>query len=142
MHKYLRILSKSELAEIYGISTSTLTRWIEEYPALLNEVENFGKYKTQKLFTQKQVEIIFKYLGFPDQFSIDNYIRVAVKSYYKNELAKMYNVSVVTFKKFIKNIEKICYLIENNNKKFDSNEVSAIFQYIGHPIKEKNSYIK
>jgi len=50
--------TKSELAKLYGVHVSTFMNWIKEIAELkLNP--------SQRIFTPKQVELIYKNLGEP-----------------------------------------------------------------------------
>ncbi len=64
--------SKSEMAQAYFPNTvnmdtarRNLSRWIKMNPKLMAELEESGYRERQKLFTPKQVGIIYKYLGEP-----------------------------------------------------------------------------
>ena len=54
-------LSKTQLAISYGISLETLAVWLKPF---INEIGNYRG----KLFTPKQVSIIFDKLGKPDSY--------------------------------------------------------------------------
>jgi transposase len=53
-----KVLSKKELADMYGVHSATLTKWLKEIKAL-------DLRKHQKIFTPLQLEIIFRELGEP-----------------------------------------------------------------------------
>lgn len=53
-----KVVSKKELAAMYGIHTATLTKW-------LKEIKELDLRKHQKIFTPLQLEIIFRELGEP-----------------------------------------------------------------------------
>jgi len=55
----LKSYSKSELKEMYGISAKTLSAWIKPFKEELNIKSN------QRLYTPKQIKIIFDKLGNP-----------------------------------------------------------------------------
>jgi Domain of unknown function (DUF4248) len=134
MHKYLRPLRKSELSKIFEISVKTFITWIEAYPALIDEISRFGEYKYQQFFNQRQVEAIFQYLGFPNDFSILNYEKRPIRTYKKNEVAKFYGISLSTLRRMIENAAEISFINESINKKYNLNEVSMIFEFLGHPL--------
>jgi hypothetical protein len=50
--------TKKELAYQYGVSVQTFVKWIKEIP-------NLHLSPFQKIFTPKQIEIIFNHLGEP-----------------------------------------------------------------------------
>jgi DNA-binding transcriptional MerR regulator len=54
----IRPYTQSELAAMYGVSTKTLRNWI------LPHQETIGK-RVGRLYTTKQVELIFDKLGIP-----------------------------------------------------------------------------
>jgi len=59
-----RAMSKSELAQKYGIHTETLRRWIINNKDLLNKLNAIGYNKYKNLLNPKELEIIREYLGF------------------------------------------------------------------------------
>lgn len=59
-HK-VKVYSKSELAEMYGVTRITLMKWVK--PVM--EEHNFNRSKRCNYFTPKEVELIFKHLGYP-----------------------------------------------------------------------------
>lgn len=66
-----------ELAGLYGISVQTLKRRLDPIREELNHIGYDGDEpvisETNKiLYSPKQVKLIFKYLGEPDEFSDDN----------------------------------------------------------------------
>lgn len=56
-------ISKSELAQAYGISVETLRTWIEPFLAELKK--KYGYKKDQKIFTIAQRDFIYEKLGRP-----------------------------------------------------------------------------
>ncbi|MBL0201319.1 MAG: DUF4248 domain-containing protein [Chitinophagaceae bacterium] len=50
--------TKSELAKLYGVHASTFMNWIKEIP-------NLNLKPNQKIFTPKQVGLIYEHLGEP-----------------------------------------------------------------------------
>jgi transposase len=57
----LRAYSYKELATLYGISHRTLKNWLEPFKTEIGEKR--GRY-----FTVKQMEVVFKRLGYPKDF--------------------------------------------------------------------------
>ena len=55
----IKAFYKSELAELYGISSRHLRDMINRYPELKEKIGN------EKLLTPKQVRLIFEFLGEP-----------------------------------------------------------------------------
>jgi len=53
-----KVVSKKELAAMYGVHSATLTKW-------LKEIKELDVKKHQKIFTPMQLEIILKKLGEP-----------------------------------------------------------------------------
>ena len=64
-------MRKCDLAQMYAADLSPhaavnrLMRWIEHHPTLLTELYDTGYHKSLRVFSPKQVELIFKYLGEP-----------------------------------------------------------------------------
>jgi Domain of unknown function (DUF4248) len=134
MHKYIRPLSKTQVAEIFEISVKTFISWVDEYPTFKDELLRYGDYSNNKLFTQKQVEVIWKYLGIPNDYTTDNYKELPIRAYRKHKVAQFYGIALRTLKKMINNVAEISFLNENDTKKYDFNEISLIFEYIGRPM--------
>lgn len=49
--------SKTELADLYGISHDTLDAWLRRYE---KELKKIGYYRYQKILTVAQVKFLFK----------------------------------------------------------------------------------
>jgi hypothetical protein len=58
----IRMYSKKELCELYGISKNTLAAWINRS---LTKFEVIGYNKYQKLFTKAQIRLCFELWGEP-----------------------------------------------------------------------------
>jgi len=58
-----KAMSKSELAEQYGVHSATLRRWITGNPQLMEELTKIGYVKHRNLLTAKEISIIMEYLG-------------------------------------------------------------------------------
>jgi len=129
---------KSEVARIYEIDLRTLNNWINEYPALSDELESVGYCKNLKFLTLKHVEIVFNYLGMPE--SQDEELQnVPIKSYFKKEIAKIFGIDTKTLRLMINNIPQIRYINQNFSKKYSFSEISHIFEYLGTPKVQKNN---
>lgn len=64
----MKPINKTSLAQKYGWTTNFLVKWINQHPALLNELIETGYIpKKDRIFTPKQIDIIYKYLGDPDK---------------------------------------------------------------------------
>jgi len=140
MQNFLGIFSKSEVADMYEISVRTLNSWINEIPELTRTLDKYGYYKNQKIFTPKQVEIIFKFIGTPikeENKPSKTFVEVPVRTYTKKETALLYKISRKTLTKIIENIEEISFLNNNHNKKYDFSEIETIFAYLGTPYREE-----
>lgn len=64
----IRPYSKSELAQAYVTSQAALNRlaaWIRLNRPLTEALRQTGYYTKQRLFTSRQVALIFEYLGEP-----------------------------------------------------------------------------
>ena len=59
-----KAISKSELANLYGIHISTLRRWIHDNKNLLKELQEVGFNKNRNMFSPKELSIITKHIGF------------------------------------------------------------------------------
>jgi len=152
----IRPYYKSEIARLYRKSRRVILSWINE---IIDELEDVGYKETQQIFTLKQVEMIFEYLGHPpaiyknEVFNEEDDERVLLVPYSKQELAKIYEISVRTLITQINAIpsKKVRALImdglgdrnvykENKKKRFfKKNEVELVFKYLGHPYKDKKN---
>jgi len=59
-----KAISKSELAEKYGIHISTLRRWIHDNKDLLEELQKIGFNKNRNMINPRELSIITKHLGY------------------------------------------------------------------------------
>ncbi|MCF6184195.1 MAG: DUF4248 domain-containing protein [Bacteroidales bacterium] len=139
---------KFEIAQLYRISRPVFMEWIKEIEEVLEET---GYVKTQQIFTLKQTEIIFNWLGHPpatNDKEIHNGKRVLIIPYSKSELAEMYNLSSKTLLAQIESIpdkeakkiimdgnHKYMYIRKTDKKLFKTKEAELIFKYLGHPYK-------
>ncbi len=57
------VLSKSQVANLYGITVKTLMSWIKLNAGLQKKLENLGYRKRAKSFSIKQLELITEHLG-------------------------------------------------------------------------------
>jgi len=142
----IRPYYKFEMANLYSISRPLFMDWIEE---LTEKLEETGYTNKQHIFTIKQTEIIFDWLGHPpaiNDMEIHTENKVLIIPYTKSELAAMYNVSGKTLIAQIETIpddEALKIIMDGNNKDiyfrrtdkklFKTNEVEQIFKYLGHP---------
>ena len=58
-----KAMSKTELAEQYGVHPATLRRWIVGNPQLMEKLNEIGYIKHRNLLTAKEISIIMEYLG-------------------------------------------------------------------------------
>ncbi len=65
--QFQKFISKSALAEEYGVNTRTLMRWINKSEECIRELYNNDYDDNQKGFYPGQTKIIFKYLGEPGE---------------------------------------------------------------------------
>ena len=71
MNEKINAMTKSEVALLYNPNVSpksavrTLNRWIEGNAALKTELVNAGYKRGKRIFTPKQIRIIYKYLDEP-----------------------------------------------------------------------------
>jgi transposase-like protein len=56
-------MSKSELAERYGVHKTTLRRWIVGNNQLMEKLREIGFKKHRNLLTAKELSLIMEYLG-------------------------------------------------------------------------------
>ncbi len=61
----IKTYSKTELADLYKVNKRTLANWIARNEKLQTEIKQIGYKKTQRSYSPKQVELIFKYIGTP-----------------------------------------------------------------------------
>ncbi len=59
-----KAMSKSELAERYGVHTATLRRWIVGNDKLMEKLTEIGFRKHRNLLSAKELSLILKYLGY------------------------------------------------------------------------------
>jgi len=68
-------MTRKELSLLYSpdctpdAARHRLTRWIAGDPDLLNDLHQAGYKDTQRTLTPKQVNIIYSYLGTPQEFA-------------------------------------------------------------------------
>lgn len=68
----MRTYSKKELAIAYApeltvrAAVNRLMAWLKRNPQLMDELYQGGYRKEQRIFTIRQVNVIFRYLGEPD----------------------------------------------------------------------------
>ena len=58
-----KAISKSELAQKYGVHISTLMRWINGNDQLLEKLKKIGYKKHRNLFNSREILLIMEYLG-------------------------------------------------------------------------------
>ncbi len=145
MQNYFIPLSKKELANIYDISVRTFNNWINEYPALKDELNKYGNIENVKIFSLKQVLIVYKYLGNPTEITDKKPKKESkeqqkdkIRLFNKNEIAKLYKISRYLLNRMIKNVPEIAYLSKKDTQKFDYNEINLIFDYLGDPFLQNN----
>ena len=142
---------KYELAELYRISRRKFMYWINAFEDFKDLLLETGYTNTQHIFSQKQVEIIFDYLGHPDAISeydaMKTHTRVTLMPYSKKTVAKLFGFSMKTLLKQLRSIpnrniyaqimqsESNKFVVEINNDKrhFMKDEVELIFSHLGHP---------
>ena len=61
--QFRKAMSKSELAERYGVHPATLRRWIVGNPQLMEKLSEIGYIKHRNLLTSKELGLIMEYLG-------------------------------------------------------------------------------
>ena len=61
--QFRKAMSKSELAEQYGVHPATLRRWIVGNPQLMEKLSEIGYIKHRNLLTSKELGLIMEYLG-------------------------------------------------------------------------------
>ena len=141
---------KNEVARLYEISLKDLKDWSED---IIDRLVETGYRETQHIYTLKQVEIIFGYLGHPpanNKYETHSNIRVPALPYRKSVLAQIYDVSGKTLINQIHTIpdevvlrlimdgrNKNVYQRKRDKQKFKTSEIRLIFQYIGHPYKNE-----
>jgi len=145
----IRPYYKYELADLYKMSRRNLMYWIKEND-IEEELEESGYVKNQQIFTLKHTEIIFDYFGHPkavNEKDIHTGKHVQITPYTKSELADLYGFNIKTLLVQIDSIPDYkvkCKIMDGNfqrdvcikntdKKRFKSDEVALIFEYLGHP---------
>lgn len=138
---------KSEMADLYDVKLRTFMKWIELIEHKLFEI---GYYRSQKMFTLKQVELIFNHVGHPparNEKEVFSDIKVSIIPYSLKALTNLYDLSKNTFFKQLKRMNKadIKIIMDRNKSKswkllrqksfFNKTEVELIFKNLGHPYK-------
>ena len=59
-----KAISKSELADQYGVNAVTLRNWINGNEELLKELIKIGYKKNVRILRPKELDLIEKYIGF------------------------------------------------------------------------------
>jgi len=59
-----KAMSKSELADRYGVHITTLMRWIVGNTQLMQKLNEVGYQKHRNLFSAKELSLIMEYLGY------------------------------------------------------------------------------
>ena len=59
-----KAISKSELAERYGVNAVTLRNWINGNEQLLTELKKIGYKKNVRILRPKELDLIEQYIGF------------------------------------------------------------------------------
>ena len=142
----IRPYYKYELTELYEVSIKT---FMKRLVYIESELEKFGYSKSQKIFSLKQTEIIFEYLGHPwanKASGVKGNEKVPIYQYSKQQLAGFYNISDKTL---LAQIEALPYeeikreIMDSGNGRywerrvdksnFKRKEVKLIFEWLGHP---------
>lgn len=60
----IRTYTRIELCESYNITSATFNTWLKPF---ISELTAIGYTKKQRIFTPKQVKLIFERLDFPEK---------------------------------------------------------------------------
>ncbi len=152
---FIKPYYKVEIAELYKISKKTLiSTWINEFETLKLKLERAGYIDVQRQFTLKQVEILFEHFSQPEIPKNSNFKeqksqqKVKIKSYSIPEISNFYYWDTRTLKNYMKivlkpeyytkifsrKINNAHFIIDENKKILNSDEVFIIFNELGHPF--------
>jgi len=117
----------------------SVKNFVAEIKLFQGELEIIGYTQYQKLFTLKQVELIFEHLGHPDCSKfvsnlahLDNQ-RAEIRTYRKSALRELYFLEKKTFNEQINEYLPNCF--KNRGSHFYTKpEVVLIFERIGRPF--------
>ncbi len=142
----LYFMSKSQLAKLYSVSPQTLRNWINRNGHLLKELETLGYFSYDKVFTPRQIETIFSFLGYPDGlYELEQAEKVyfPVKQYTKQELLDIYKTTTPTFLRYLLRYPQLQKLYDYylTSSYILAQDVETIFELLGHPFFVKESDI-
>ncbi len=148
----IKFYGKSELAEMYGISVTTLSNWIHRNRELKEKLILVGFHKHLHVFTPKHVELIFHYLSEPEfipkhnlKFSCE---KVKIKPMNIKEIANLYEITATILRNVLKLVmpepifQKIHevpqderdFEINFSKRLFTKDDVELIFSFLGEPF--------
>ena len=135
----LYFMFKKDLAKKYGVTARTLRNWIIRNTPLYDTLLYYGYSPYDKVLTPKQMEVIFDYVGKPDEYyDIDEHKKVFLPPmrYSKQELLDIYRTTPPTFIRILERIPELkdireIYLTDTY---LNIDEVKMLFEYLGHPF--------
>jgi len=129
--------SKADLSVMYF--QRSVKNFVAEIKLFQEKLEKIGYTQHQKLFTLKQVELIFEHLGQPERSKyVSNLVyvdekRIEIKTYRKSALRDIYFLEKKAFNRVIEE-----YLPNNFAKSsshfYSKPQVEQIFDKIGQPF--------
>ncbi len=148
----IKFYLKSELADMYGVNRRTILNWLHRSAVLKKKLKEFGYNTNSHLLTPKQVELIFEFIGEPDNIPASsrykNEQKAVCKSYSLTELARFYEISGEQLRKIMKKTmpddifltihavpqDEFDTEINLGKRFFLKKDVEMIFLYIGTPF--------
>ena len=136
----LGFMKKSQVAQLYGISRKTLTNRIRQSQPLTDYLNLLNYNFTSHYFTLRQVLLIFKFLGYPQQYDyIDQRLvrYVPIKPYSRRELQTLYGIDYKTLWTYIEQVPYFRFrgiTTATLYQTFSEKEIFHIFSFLGHPF--------
>ena len=130
----LYFMYKKDLAKKYQVSTKTLKAWIDAMPALVDSLKYYGYDPQDKVFTPRQIELIFDYIGSPSDFpELDGRQRFPLRVYRKSELLDYYRTTHTTFNRYLNRFADLQDLVNIYKTKnyIAPSDVKKIFNWLG-----------
>ncbi len=136
---FLYFMNKSRLAQLYGVSTKTFVSWLRRNEPLYDHLLFLQYVETDKVFTPKQIELIFEFIGPPSpEYEIPENKReyVPIRSYTKSEVQSFYRTTHTTFNRILQRYPEARQMWYESitSKYYTALQVKLIFDLLGRPF--------